>query len=279
MFTSRLMRDEDAYLQFEVMAWLINSFGPPKAPSVPSPIHRTEQLSDLYWDEANDSRPVHDWAEDTFAHIKTECDMDNWSVQIAPYDIPPEERTPFSQSWNMADKETYYVDGYGRPVIHYDPNNCLKPGYFASLIILKMAELRLMSFIPEFGVSPLMSGILTLTTACYMRQGFALANLPEVVSEYLTHETDTKAVPQRIIENTLAFSSCLVLLSRKQTPEQIVAGYGTIMSKGFRKKIRPACKQISNYDSEIKVMQMLTNPKISDFDQRTYVSQPREVYA
>lgn len=271
MFIGRLMRDEDAFLQFEVMSWLINRYGSPKAPKVPSPIHKTEQLSDLCWRE-DDSRTVFDWAQDNFGRVKSECGMEDWSIQIAPQpDEPFDSRhMQFSQSWNTDGKEPYYVDGYGRPVIHYDPRHCEEPGYFVARVIIKLAEIKLMNFTPDKGVSPLQSGILTLTAACYMRQGFNLAALPEAVAHYLTREGDTAKVPQRIIDNTLVFSNCLTMLSRKLMPEQIVATYGTIMPKAHRKKIRPACKQVESYRSEIKLMRLLANPTRDSFENRSY---------
>ncbi|MEP3891995.1 MAG: hypothetical protein ABJN69_16180 [Hellea sp.] len=271
MFIGRLMREEDAYLQFEVMSWLIKRYGPPQAPKVPSPIHKTEQLSDLCWHE-DDVRTVFDWAQDSFGRIKSECGMEDWSIQIAPQ---PDERfdsrhMQFSQSWNTDSKEPYYVDGYGRPVIHYDPRHCEDPGYFAARVIIKLAEIKLMNFTPERGISPLQSGILTLTAVCYMRQGFALAALPDAVTHYLTREGDTAKVPPRIINNTLVFSNCLMMLSRKLTPEQIVASYGCIIPKAHRKKIRPACKQIESYTAEIKVIRLLANPTRDSFENRSY---------
>ena len=271
MLFGRLMRDEDAYLQFEIMSWLINRYGPPKAPKVPSPIHKIEQLYELCWRQ-DDVRTVFDWAQDSFGHIKSECGMDDWSIQIAP---KPDEQfdsrhMQFSQSWNTDSKEPYYVDGYGRPVIHYDPRHCEDPGYFAARVIIKLAEIKLMNFVPEKGVSPLQSGILTLTAACYMRQGFNLAALPQAVAHYLTREGDTAKVPQRIIDNTLVFSNCLAMLSLKLMPEQIVATYGTIMPKIHRKKIRPACKQIESYGPEMQVMRLLANPPRDSFENRSY---------
>jgi len=273
MFVGRLMRDEDAYLQFEVMSWLIRRYGPPKNPKVPSPIHKIEKLSEISWHE-DESRTVFDWAQDKFGQIKSECGMEDWSVQIAPHpDEPFENRhMQFVQSWNMDSKEPYYVDGYGRPVIHYDPRHCENPGYFTARVIIKLAEIKLMNFIPEQGISPLQSGILTLTAASYMRQGFTLAALPEAVGYYLTHESDTAPVPRRIIDNTLAFSTCLMLLSRNMAPEQIVATYGMLMHKSLRKKIRPVCKQIERYQTEIKVMRLLTSPKRDSFENRTYAA-------
>ena len=269
MFIGRLMRDEDAYLQFEVMAWLIRRYGPPKKAAVPSPIHKTKQLSDLHWQE-DDTRPVFDWAEDNFGQVKSECGMSDWPIQIAPYPHEPYDTTRmrFSQNWNMDSREPYYVDGYGRPVIHYDPRRCSEPGYFVARIILKLAEIKLMNFTPERGISPLQSGILTLSTAAYIGQGFTLAALPNAVAHYLEREEDTSRVPQRVVDNALAFSTCTTLLARKLSAEQIVATYGSVMSKKLRKKIRPACKQIESYTSEIKTLRLLSLPKSDNFKNR-----------
>jgi len=234
---------------------------------------KTEQLSDLCWQE-DDARTVFDWAQDNFGRVKDECGMGDWSVQIAPNPDEPynTKHMRFSQSWNMDSKEPYYVDGYGRPVIHYDPRHCSEPGYFAARIILKLAEIKLMNFVPERGISPLQSGILTLAAAAYMGQGFTLAALPKAVALYLTKEDDTSPVPQRVIDNSLAFSSCTTLLAKNLSPEQIVATYGSIMSKHLRKKIRPACKQIESYTPEIKVLRLLTTPAKDNFESRHYAS-------
>ena len=271
MFVGRLMRDEDAFLQFEVMSWLVKRYGPPRKVAVPSPIHRVETLSELCLSE-DETRTVFDWAQDNFGAIKSACGMDDWSVQIAPRPNEPRKtkHMRFSQSWNMDNKEPYYVDGYGRPVIHYDPAHCSQPGYFSARVILKLAEIKLMNFVPEQGISPLQSSIISLTAASYMRQGFTLAALPKAVSYYLTREDERKSLPQRVTDNTLTFSTCLTLLSLKLTPEQIVATYGSLMSKSLRKKIRPACEQIESYSSEIEVMRLISNPSRKSFKNRHY---------
>ncbi len=273
MIIGRLMRDEDALLQFEVMSWLIRRYGPPKNPKVPSPLHKPKGLSDMYW-EAGDTRTVCDWAQDSFGLIKNECGMDDWSIQIAPHpnEVYDKRHMQFAQSWNMDSKEPYYVDGYGRPIIHYDSLDCEEPGCFAARIIMKLAEIKLMNFVPEQGLSPMQSGIITLTAMCYMRQGFTMAALPEAISQYFMRDGSARSMPIRLINNTMAFSSCLALLSRKQSPEQIVATYGALMSKGFRKKIRPACKQISDYKPEVEILRLLANPTCHNFESRSYAA-------
>jgi len=261
MLTGRLIRDNDAKLQFDVMSWLINRYGPPQKPKVPSPLQRPEQLSTLSW-QIDDTRNVHEWAIDNFEQIKNDCGISEWSVQIAPQadNTHSGKHMSFSQDWNVTSKDPYYVDGYGRPIIHYDPLQCDAPGYFAARIILKLAEIKLMSFTPEREVSPLESKIMTLTAASYMRQGFTLAALPQMVKAYFSTDDKAAEVNRRIITNSLAVSTCTILLSHRLTTEQIVATYGTVMTKRFRKKIRPACKQIETYKSDIKLMRLRVSP-------------------
>ncbi|MDB2437574.1 hypothetical protein N9W89_02570 [Hellea sp.] len=225
----------------------------------------------LKWQD-DETRTIFDWAQDNFGHIKADCGLDDWSVQIAPQTNKPHnnKHMEFAQHWNMAGKEPYYVDGYGRPVIYYDPRQCEVPGYFAARVILKLAEIKLMNFNPERTVTPVESRILTLATACYMRQGFTLAAIPETVQEYFSSEDGSPPVNRRIINNSLAFSTCMILLSRKLATEQIIATYGTLMTPRFRKKIRPACKQLETHESEIKLMKLLANPPQDSFDNRSY---------
>jgi hypothetical protein len=42
------------------------------------------------------------------------------------------------------------------------------------------------------------------------------------------------------------------------------------MPKSFRKKIRPACKQVESYKTEIEIMRLLANPKRESFENRSY---------
>lgn len=273
MLTGRFIREEDALLQLGILAWLIKKYGPPKKPKVPSPLHKTEQLADISW-TADDTRSAHSWAQDTFSHIKQLCGMDNWSIQIAPYSdkLNNSVRMLTTENWNINSKEPYYVDGYGRPVIYYDPLNCKRPGYFVSRVIYKLAEIKLMNFPLEEAVTPLQSKIMILVTACYMRQGFSMAALLKAEPlSFWDKDIDPKVIG-RVTDRTLAFSTCVILLSQRLTPEQIVATYGTVMSKKFRKKVRPACKQAENYDAELTILKILANPTHESFETDSYAA-------
>jgi len=144
--------------------------------------------------------------------------------------------------------------------IFYDPSACENAGYFPTVTLMQFAEIRCRPFQPEAGLNPLMQSMLILASATYNGQGFCLANLVPNISEFLTAENDTRKIPHRLIENTVCFATCLGLRVMHQSPEQIIATYGTLMSQSFRKKIRQACRQIDSYDAELKLLQILAKP-------------------
>jgi len=150
-----------------------------------------------------------------------------------------------------------FVDDSGNTIIFYNPERCHEIGYFAAHIILKLAELRLSQIQREYAQSPLMKRMAILSAACYNRQGFNLMNLTPYVSEYLTSNLDEKPIPQRLIENTLSFTTIMALRIRRQSNEQIIATYGQLILKSCRKKTVQAYKQIDDYQNDIKLMQIM----------------------
>lgn len=262
LMNPRLVREQDALLQFEIMAWLIRRSGPPARPTVPSPLHKTASFESLYWDET-DSRSVFDWADDNFGAIKSDCKMDDWTVTVIPAGdgIDPMSVTPTRELTSPQSQTPYVVDLHGRPVFFYDPRDCVEPGYFTARTILRLAELRLTGFESASPLSTLSARMAVLTTACYARQGFTLANLPREVSAFLTSDHDLRAVPHRVVMNTLCFSTCLALRIKRQSEEMILATYGTRMPKVFRRKVRQACRQIDSFDQELKLLQIMSEPK------------------
>lgn len=260
-FQSRLIRDEDAEIQLDLLAWLMRKYGPQSRPEVPSPLHKSSRLFTVRWEEL-DSRNVADWAQDTFGEIVCASGMGDWPLQlIAEADGELLETPKILHNVNTSQViEAYLVDHFGRPMITYDPRRCYLPGYFVARIVLRLAELRMTGYSPEAGLSPLMNRMLVMGTACYARQGFTLANLCEEVSAFLTQPADARNVPLRIVTNTLCFTACLNLRVLKQSPEQIIATYGALMPRSFRGKVRRACKQIDGYEAELKLLQQMAQP-------------------
>jgi hypothetical protein len=261
LFKKNLIRDEDAIELFETMAWLIQRYGAPRAPKVPSPLHRSPCLTDIFLDES-DQRPVFDWSQDIFAHIKMECGMDGWSIEIeqAVADNTHLQHMLFAKHWNMAAREPYRVDNFGRPVIIFEPEECGVPGAFATRVISKLSEIQLMNYAPEYGVSPIMGAMMLLCSAAYMGQGFTLLAMSEALRHALTPNSDDAPLPERIIHNGLIFSTCLGLLALNRTEEQIVATYGKLTSPQLRKKVHLACRQIEKFDTELEALKLVVNP-------------------
>lgn len=261
MLKSRLVRKQDADLHFEVMGHLIRRFGAPPRPPVPSPLHKTQGLESLAWDD-QDTRSVFHWAEDYFGHIQSECHMANYDMDLVPAGegLNTNDISAHHQLDALAAGLTPYGKKAAKPIL-YDPRDCTEPGHFAATLMLQLAELRLAEFKPDTTLSGLMQRMVTLTAAAYNRQGLVLANRPSFVSAYLTATHDTRAVPHRVVLNSLCFATCLALRVRRQSAEQIIATYGARMSKPFRRKIHQACRQINKDHEALAVLQMLAEPK------------------
>lgn len=261
MLNTRLVREQDAIIQFEVMAYLVKKFGSPPRPPVPSPLHKSPGLERLAWTEL-DSRSIFDWAEDHFGLIKSVCNMDDFKMVLHPAGegLDADQVAASQRLDALAAGRIPYGDSEKHPIL-FDPRDCAEPGHFAATTILQLAEQRVADYRPEVALSRLNMKMVVLTAAAYNRQGFVLANLPDIVSRYLTTPDDTRAVPHRIVLNTLCFSTCLALRIRRQSAEQIVATYGTQMPKAFRRKIRQACRQIDSETEALEVLQMLAEPK------------------
>ncbi len=261
LFKKNLIRDTDAVELFETMAWLVQRYGAPCAPKVPSPLHRSPSLTDIVWDKT-DQRSVFDWSHDIFSNLKSECNMEGWSIEIEP---AIDENTHlqhmlFAKHWNMAAREPYRVDNYGRPVIVFDPERCAVPGAFATRVILKLSEIQLMNYAPENGVSPVMGAMMIMSSTAYMGQGFNLLAMTDILCEKLTPDSDTAPLPERIIHNGLIFNACLGLMALNRTPEQIVAAYGKLTPPTLRKKIMLACRQIEKFDIELESLKLAVSP-------------------
>lgn len=260
MLNTRLVREQDAHLHFEVMAYLVNEFGAPPRPPVPSPLHKTPGLETLAWAQL-DTRSIFDWAEDHFGAIKSLCHMDHYDAALLPAGegLDADQMAASHRLDALASGRVPYSTSNSSPVL-YDPRDCSEPGHFAATTILQLAEQRIAGYEPEIVLSSLMQKMVVLTGAVYNRQGFVLANLPGHVSNFLTSDDDTRAVPHRVVLNTLCFSTCLALKIRRQSAEQIIATYGTRMTKSFRRKIRQACRQIDSEPEALAVLQMLSEP-------------------
>lgn len=261
MLNARLVRKQDAELHFEVMAYLIRQFGAPPRPPVPSPLHKTEGLEKLQWED-RDTRSAFAWAEDNFGVIKSASNMTGYDAELVPAGDGLEfDRLSATRRLEaFAAGQMPYRKDAATPIF-YDPRDCAEPGHFTTVIVLQLAELKLTEFKTEASLTGLMQRMATLTAAAYNRQGFVLANLPHHVSTYLTTDEDERAVPHRVVLNAVCFATCLALRVRRQSTEQIIATYGPCTPKSMRRKIRQACHQIDTNMDALAVLQMLCDQK------------------
>lgn len=262
MLKTRLVREQDANLHFEVMAWLIQTYGSPPRPPVPSPLHKRPNLENLTWDDF-DTRSIFDWAEDSFNMIKNQCHIESLTVNLIPAGDGL-DATQLAASLRLdalaSGRNLYVTRGGAEAEVYYDPRDCVEPGYFTARTVLQLADILTANFQSEYGLSPLMRKMVTLVSAAYLRQGFTLANLPVEISSFMTSASDIRAVPHRVVVNSLCFATCLGLRIRRQSPEQILATYGSRMPKAFRRKVKQACKQIDMRAQDLAVLQMLAEP-------------------
>lgn len=261
MLNSRLLREQDAQLHFETMAYIIRQFGAPPRPAVPSPLHKTPGLESLAWDPL-DTRSVFHWAQDYFGEIKSICHMSNLEAELFPEgdNIDADNMIANHRLDVLASGQIPYriTDA---PSVIYDPSKCAAPGYFVATLTLQLADFRLSEIETDAPPSPVQFQKMRLTAAAYIRQGFMLANLPEQVSDCLKEVGEKRLLSQTLILDTLCFATCLALRVRRQSAEQIIATYGTRMTKRFRKKIPHACRQIDAQGEALAVLQMLAEPR------------------
>ena len=232
LFDSRLVRHDDALLVFETFAHLIRRHGAPARPPVPSPLHKVQGLDDLSFDPRG-RRTAFDFGQDSFAAVLQ-------AMRLEP------------------DGRTLHASDHDQPgFLTFDPHRVEEQGYIVARLVLGLAAQELVTFQPEFEPTPFQRAIILLTGAAYFRTGLVLPRiLPAVVAELSQF-----GVPARFVENTLLFAASLGLSVARQTPEQIVATYGPLLSRSARKKIRPACRQIEELEPELKLLRILAKPK------------------
>ena len=253
---------------FNVMAWLIKSYGPPKAPKVPSPLHRTPLLSDIFL-HPSDPRAPGQWAESVFTDIKHQCAMESWAVQIADPNDPNTVLKDMSSRKHQDNPaaEPYQVDRYGRPVILFEKESCHVPGDFAARIILKLSDLKLMTYAPpnstetsssEASPSDASQALLsTLVSAAHSGQGFHLLPLKRTIRQRYLGTNNPVSWSSKHIQRRLIFGACLGLRALNRSPEQIIAAYGCLTRPGQRHQIASACHQIDTYQADLNILQLM----------------------
>lgn len=253
MFSTRLIRHGDALLMLETFAFLIRRHGLPKRPDVPSPVRPQLGIDALRFDSARDCN-VYDWARAALTRIlqATDRPLDRLNLVASrdPYPRQPE-------------------------LLSFDPERAHEPGHFTARLVLELAEGLLDGFETPALLDDYRKAVVRLSACAYLRQGFTLARCLPATGEALAEY----GVPQRFIENMLVGGACLGLALRRQTPEQVLATYGSVMTRSVRRKIRPACRQLDGFEPEVKLLRVLPRaaPDRSAAFARSVEPQPQRI--
>ncbi len=264
MLNLRLIREKDARLHLEVMAYLIRQFGAPPRPPVPSPLRKTAGLESLAWDPS-DTRSTFHWALDQFGELKSTCGMSDLDAELFPQGQDASQDAVLADhrlSTLAAGRIPYQKNGASS--VTYNPWSCSEPGYFVATIALQLARFRLTDFKPDTPPTSTQQQQALLAAAAYNRLGFVLANLSEPVARSLTQKDGKRSLSDTHILNNLCFATCLALRVRRQSAEQIVATYGTRVTPAFRKKIPQACRQIDSHGDILELLHMLAEPQLQN---------------
>jgi len=257
MFNSRRLSPERADLQFEVMAYLVQNFGRPQRPSVPLSRHMSKGLESLHWSDS-DTRSVFDWAQDNFGAMAAQSGMEDFAMCLVANDgnLDVSQIAAHRRLESLAMGQNPYHQTAGSAIL-YDPRDCTEPGHFAAIIALQLGKLRAAGFRSRAPLSPRAQRMVTVIAAAFNGQGFVLAHLPRQVSAYLTPDEDLRAIPHKIVTESLCFASCLALHIDGISEAQIIEAYGSWTTKPFRRSVRRACRQIKARGQALSALQNL----------------------
>ena len=256
IFQGRLVREDDALLVFETLAYLTRRYGSASRPPVPSPLHKSRGL-DMLFHADDDARTVYDWAQDSFATVADcmQIDPDQYRL-VSSADTVPVHPMP--------------------GLLWFNPRRAGEKGHYVANLTLDICRDRVDGFDPGFELTAFQKATILLTTAAFHRAGLALTNVLPATTEALAEY----GVPQRFVENTLVFAACAVLSVLRQSPEQVVATYGPAITQTVRKKIRPACRQVTGLEPELKLLRVMGEPPRaanSNSLQRALHAQPQRI--
>ena len=280
MLKSTALDDETVATFFDMIIWLTAQYGAPVKQAVPKIIKPEQRIDERCWGE-NDPRTIFAWADAEIAYLSKVCQMENWSVQVAPNGNKAklqhaakmiiqagsspangQSLTPLiSNVWIENQYPGYFVDYFGRPTFFYDPRRCAEVGYFAKTILPQFALLKIYAKHPpaEFGSESIEK--LVQMTACHMGVGFTLLALSQggspkswtPVSLLSSNQSDEEELPY-------LYGTLISMAAHRLTREQILATYGKLMTPRTRKLIGPAYQQIQAQTDVLKLLKILSKP-------------------
>ena len=293
MLNSLALDDETVAIFFDMMIWLTAQYGAPVKQAAPKIITPEQFIHERCWGE-DDPRTIFAWAEAEVAYLAKICQMENWSVQVAPNGnkgkLQPATKmiiqagsspangqslTPLiSNAWIENQYPGYFVDYFGRPTFFYDPRRCAEAGYFAKTILPQFALLKIYAKHPpaEFGSESIKK--LAQMTVCHMGVGFTLLALSQGGSRknwtpfslLSSDQPDEEELPY-------LYGTLISMAAHRLTREQILATYGKLMTQRTRKLIRHAYNQIQAQSDVLKLLKILSKPTRSAHPEHSHLHQ------
>lgn len=266
MLNRHLISDDEALWQIEMMAWLINQYGPPLSPPVPSPLQSNIPLSRRSWMDT-DSRMSLKWAEDEYHLIWKHLKLGHIDIALIPNADNPDTdqnygtETFFTGGWQKNLHSRVRLDISGRPVICYDPRRCDVPGYFTARVLMDVAKLYISHAPPREDFDPCLEPQLILMGAAHLGQAFTLTTLDDSLIKEIVVGQDMTGSQLKSYKDMMTFSAVLTLTCRQFSPEQIIATYGPLLCKRVRKNIWNARRAIDRFPQELKMLQILCGHK------------------
>ena len=246
---------------FDHFTWMVNMFGSPHLPKVPTVLQRFEPLCDTAYSE-EDSRSPADWAQDVFARVVADCRMDDWTLSCREAPEGPQDglhHMPLGRVWHRQAPGAYHVDLLGNPVVLYKPDSLEVPGAFALSVILQLATLRLASApVPEHYSAEDHARIL-MGMAVYNGQGFELLGMADMLTDHFCEAGLLQRGEVNAFVNELEYVTVMGMRARSLAPEQMIATYGPSLTRTMRKRIWNLVGELDAYAPEMKLLRHLSN--------------------
>lgn len=248
----------------EMLAGQIHAHGAPHLPRVPTVLSRWTPLSDSRR-SPDDSRTVAAWADDTFARVLQSCRMDDWTISLVPAGGMAERgvrATPLRSHWRREAPEVVHHDLRGEPVVLYRDEDMHRMGVFALKCLLQLATLRMASAAAPGGYSPARHAWHVASTAVFGGGGLDMLNMEDELLSISAAHGVVRTADARELVRAVEVMTVLAMRARRLTPEQIVASYGQVLGKGFRRRVRAISEGIDRHGSELKLLQRLADGRI-----------------
>ena len=247
-----------------MLAWQIRSFGAPHLPRVPTVLSRWTALSSMRR-EMDDLRDAEAWAQDTFARILQEARMEDWNVECVPAETAAAvgvSATTMVTRWGTGAMGAIHGNLKGKPVVLYRRTDVEEAGRMPLVAMLQLATLRMASCERPDGYSPERHAWWVASTAVFGGAGPDLLSLEEMVAQLAKEHGMVRRADAQHLTTAIEVMTVMAMRVRRLTPEQMIASYGQVMGKGFRKRVRAICDGIDRHDAELKLLQGMSDGRM-----------------